>query len=201
MATFIGVVLLGAVSPGPDFFVLTHRTATSGRTAGLACATGMGTGILTWAIAVSGGLAALVSASVPMFTAVKLAGAVYLVLLGLRTWLRLLHGDDIELTETTGVTTGRWRSFREGLICNLLNPKVAVFYLALMPQFVPHGSRAPTTMLLAVLAAATVLGWYLLVTYAVSVLRGMLTSRRVRRGLDATTGAILIGLGIKIAST
>lgn len=198
----IGVVLLGALTPGPDFFVLTRRTLASGRRAGLACATGMGSGIFIWVIAVGGGLAALLATSATAFTVVKLAGALYLIFLGFHAWLSSLgHEAGAPASNGSSEPQSAPRSFREGLLCNLLNPKVAVFYLALLPQFVPVGGGVLLTLELAVLAAATVTSWYVLVAVVVASVRRFLESPRVRRILDATVGTVLIGLGLRIATT
>ena len=138
-----GVVLLGAVSPGPDFFVLTRRTAVSGRGAGLTCAAGMATGIFLWVTAVGDGVGPLLAASPVVFTIVKSAGAAYLVFLGLRGWLSACRGSAARTPETAAAPQPSARSFREGLLCNLLNPKVAVFYLAFLPQFLPRAADGP----------------------------------------------------------
>jgi threonine/homoserine/homoserine lactone efflux protein len=197
LLTITGVVLLGAISPGPDFAVLLRRTAVSGRVAGLQCAAGMGAGIVVWVLAVGAGIAALLAASAVAFTVVKLAGAAYLIVLGVRALLPPRHGAATSEPALPAVAG----PFREGLLCNLLNPKVAVFYLALLPQFLPVGGGVLLTVELAVIAAATVTAWYVVVTIGVSAMRRLLGSRRARRIVDATMGAILIGVGVRIATT
>lgn len=194
-----GVVLLGAVSPGPDFFVLTRRTAVSGRGAGLTCAAGMATGIFLWVTAVGDGISPLLAASPVVFTIVKSAGAAYLVFLGLRGWLSACRGSAARTPETAAAPQPSARSFREGLLCNLLNPKVAVFYLAFLPQFLPPGGWSPT-LELAVTAAATVMCWYVFVALIIAAVRRFLTTR-VSRIIDAAVGTVLIGLGVLIATT
>jgi threonine/homoserine/homoserine lactone efflux protein len=195
-----GVVLLGAVSPGPDFFVLTRRTAVSGRRAGLTCAAGMATGIFLWVTAVGDGVGALLGASPVVFTVVKSAGAAYLVFLGLRGWLSACRSSPVRMPEAAAAPQPSARSFREGLLCNLLNPKVAVFYLAFLPQFLPSGGGWSPTLELAVTAAATVMCWYVLVVLVIVAVRRFLTAR-VSRIIDAAVGTVLIGLGVLIAST
>ena len=195
-----GVVLLGAVSPGPDFFVLTRRTAASGRGAGLMCAAGMAVGIFLWVTAVGDGIGALLAASAAAFSIVKFAGAAYLVLLGLRAWLSAYRGSFARTPESAAAARPSPRSFREGLLCNLLNPKVAVFYLAFLPRFLPPGGHWLPTLELAVTAAATVMCWYAFVAFGIATVRGFLTAR-VSRIIDAATGTVLIGLGILIATT
>lgn len=199
LLSIIGVVLLGAVSPGPDFFLLMRRTATSGRGAGVVCAAGMGTGIFVWVIAVGGGIAALLAASAFAFTVVKLAGAAYLIFLGLRAWLSARRGLPARAPETATAPQSPFRSFREGLLCNLLNPKVAAFYLAFLPQFLPVGGGWLPTLELAATAATAVSCWYVLMALIVASLRQFLTTR-VRRIVDAAVGTVLIGLGIRIVT-
>ena len=195
-----GVVLLGAVSPGPDFFVLTRRTAVSGRGAGLMCAAGMATGIFLWVTAVGDGVGALLATSPVVFTVVKSGGAAYLVLLGIRGWLSACRGSPARTPETAAALQPSARSFREGLLCNLLNPKVAVFYLAFLPQFLPPGGGWSPTLELAVTAAATVMCWYVFVALMIVAVRRFLTAR-VSRIIDAAVGTVLIGLGVLIATT
>jgi threonine/homoserine/homoserine lactone efflux protein len=195
-----GVVLLGAVSPGPDFFVLTRRTAVSGRVAGLTCAAGMATGIFLWVTAVGDGVITLLTASPFVFTVVKSAGAAYLVFLGLRAWLSAYRGSAARTPETAAAPPPSPRSFREGLLCNLLNPKVGVFYLAFLPQFLPPGGGWSPTLELAVTAAATVMCWYVFVALIIVAVRRFLTTR-VSRVIDAAVGTVLIGLGVLIATT
>jgi threonine/homoserine/homoserine lactone efflux protein len=197
----VGVVLLGAMSPGPDFFVLARRSATSGRGAGVACAVGMGTGIFVWANAVGHGVAALLVASAVAFTVVKLAGAAYLTFLGVRALLSLRQDAQAWEPEISRATQSASRSFREGLLCNLLNPKVAVFYLALFPQFLPPKGGALPTLELSIVAAATVMCWYLVVATVVASVRRFFASKRVRRAVDTAMGTVLIGLGIRVGTS
>jgi threonine/homoserine/homoserine lactone efflux protein len=197
--SFVGVVLLGAISPGPDFFVLTRRATLSGRRAGLVTAAGMGTGILIWAAAVVWGVATVLAASAAAFSTVKLAGGIYLVLLGLRAWLTLRRDEPPEVAAQERVHQSALKNFSEGLLCNLLNPKVAVFYLALMPQFLPCNAAAPVSALLAAVAACTVTAWYLTIAMIVSSIRRRLLSSRTRKAVDATFGTVLIAMGIMVA--
>lgn len=197
LLTIVVVVLLGAISPGPDFAVLLRRTAASGRAAGLRCATGMGVGIAVWVLAVGAGIAALLAASTVAFTVVKLAGAGYLIVLGCRAWMSLRAGAATREPDPPTATG----AFTEGVLCNLLNPKVAVFYLALLPQFLPVDGGVLVTVELAAVAAATVTAWYVVVALGVAAGRRSLASTRVRRIVDAATGTVLIAVGVRIATT
>ncbi|MEJ7634779.1 LysE family translocator [Aeromicrobium sp.] len=196
----VAVVLIGAMSPGPDFFVLLSRTLSSGRRPGLICAAGMATGISIWVCAVDVGAAALLSVSATAFTLIKLAGAAYLIALGIQAWLSVRGGRADAAPPTTRSSPAATRSFREGLLCNLLNPKVALFYLAFLPQFIPPGRGWMVTVELGVLATTTVLCWYALVVTLTASVRRFIGSRRARRVLDAAMGAVMIGLGVQIAA-
>lgn len=157
----------------------------------------MGAGIAVWVLAAGGGIAALLAASTVAFTVVKLAGAGHLIVLGCRAWLSLRASAPVR--EPAPPTADG--AFREGLLCNLLNPKIAVFYLALLPQFLPAGGGVMLTMEPAAVAAATVTAWYVVVTFGIAAMRRLLASRRARRIVDATTGTVLIGVGVRIATT
>src|SRR5262245_20801019 len=130
-----GVILLGAMSPGPDFVIVTRSAALSGRRAGMACAAGIGAGVFVWSAVTAAGVAGLLAASAVAFTVVKLAGAAYLMLLGIRALLAARRGEYSESGAARPNLTSPWRAFRQGLLTNLLNPKVAVFFIALVPQF------------------------------------------------------------------
>jgi threonine/homoserine/homoserine lactone efflux protein len=161
-----GVVLLAAMSPGPDFAIVTRNAMISGRRAGMACGVGIAVGVFAWAVVTALGIASLLAASAVAFTAVKLVGAAYLLLLGIRALLSARRGDydgndygnNDGVPHIRGVrATGTLAAFRQGLVTNLLNPKVAVFFVALLPQFLPT--------------------------------------------IDAVMGTLLVGLGIRIATT
>jgi threonine/homoserine/homoserine lactone efflux protein len=149
-------------------------------------ALGTSAGLLVWGAASACGVAAVLNASAEVFTVVKLAGAVYLVWLGLQA---IRHAG----AHVPSGREGRGSPFRQGLLCNLLNPKAGIFFTALLPQFVsPH---------MTAIAAVTSLAW--LSVYATLVPRAGDVLRRppVRRVLDRATGAVLIGLGVRLALT
>ncbi|HEY0452417.1 LysE family translocator [Actinophytocola sp.] len=194
-----GVILLAAMSPGPDFVIVTRNAMLSGRRAGMACAAGIAAGVFVWATVTALGIAGLLAASAVAFTVVKLAGAAYLVLLGIRALLAARRGgyDTLEVAE--GRSAGAPAAFRQGLVTNLLNPKVAVFFTALLPQFLPTSATALDHLALAGVAATVSLGWFVVLTNVVSALRRFLTATRVRRAIDAVMGTLLVGLGVRIA--
>ncbi|MGW5740851.1 LysE family translocator [Amycolatopsis sp. NPDC003861] len=200
-ASFLLVVVLGAMSPGPDFVVVTRSALTGGRRAGIAAGTGIALGVFAWVVAIALGVAAVLTASAVAFTVVKLAGAAYLVVLGVKAWLAVRRGEYRDLAETTGARQLKaGAAFRQGLVTNLLNPKVAVYFLALLPQFLPaDGSTLQTLELAAIATAGTVL-WFVTLAVVVGALKRFFSAGRVRRSLDAVLGTVLVALGLKVAA-
>ena len=146
-------------------------------------------GVLVWGAATAVGLSALVAASPTAYDALRLGGAAYLLWLGVRTWQAAGEG--------AAVATGRW--FRTGLLTNLLNPKVAVFYVSFLPQFVPEGTAVlPFSLLLAGIHAAEGLVWFALLAAATERLRLVLARERVRRAVQRTTALVLVGFGVRL---
>lgn len=197
-----GVILLAAISPGPDFVIMLRSVVTGGRRTGMACAAGIASGVLAWAVVTSLGVAGLLAASAVAFTVVKLVGAAYLMLLGIRALLAARRGgyeqpSEERLPEQT--RRNALAAYRQGLLTNVFNPKVAVFFLALWPQFLPpHATVADTAILVAV-AALTSLAWFTVLANVVTFLRGVLTTPMVRRTVDAVMGTLLVGIGVRIA--
>jgi threonine/homoserine/homoserine lactone efflux protein len=163
-------------------------------------ALGINVGVLFWVTAAALGLAAVVAASAPAFAAIKLAGAVYLIYLGLLA-LRSAGGTPPGPAEAAGASVKeRGRApFRQGLVSNLLNPKIAVFFTGLLPQFVGSHGSAADLLLLGLLFNALGVAW--LTSYALLAARGrnVLSRPAVKRTLDRATGIVLIGLGARLA--
>ena len=203
VAAFAVTMGLGAVSPGPDFAIVVRQAAVGGRRAGSAAALGVGLGVLVWASTAALGMAALLAASATAFTLVKVVGAVYLLYLGVRSLRSAARGGGQGPGEGTGErrSVPWWAAFRQGLLCNVLNPKAAVFFVALMPQFVGDHPAVADTLVLSLLAAAICIGWFLVVANVVGALRRLFSRERVRRAVDGLTGAALIGLGVRLAVT
>ncbi|WP_181777261.1 LysE family translocator [Amycolatopsis pittospori] len=197
--SFVLVCLLGAISPGPDFLVVTRSAMLGGRKAGIAAGVGIALGVFVWVVAIALGVAAILTASAIAFTVVKLIGAAYLIFLGVKAWLAVRRGDYSELKDKVAPEVAPWAAFRHGLLTNLLNPKVAVFFLALLPQFLPHSASTTQTLQLAVLATAVSVVWFFVLATLVGSLRRFFSSGRVRRVMDAAMGTLLVGLGIRVA--
>jgi len=193
LAAFLGVSAVVIVTPGQDTALTIRNTLLGGRRAGVGTAFGVVGGQLAWALATSAGLAALLLASAPLFTAIRLAGAAYLVVLGAQALAAALRGrphqDRIHRRRSSAV--------RQGLLSNLGNPKMAVFFTSLLPQF----AASFTGMLsLGLLFAALTLSWLSLYALAVARASGLLRKTRVRRALDAVTGLALVALGLRVAA-
>ncbi|MEV6879928.1 LysE family translocator [Amycolatopsis sp. NPDC051128] len=200
-ASFLLVVVLGAMSPGPDFVMVTRASLTGGRRAGIAAGAGVALGVFAWVVAIALGVAAVLTASAVAFTVVKLAGAAYLVFLGVRAWLAVRRGGYRDLGPAGNADPLKASlAFRQGLFTNLLNPKTAVYFLALLPQFLPADGSTTQTLELAAIATAGAAMWFVTLAVVVGALRRFFGSGRVRRGLDAVLGGVLVGLGLKVAA-
>ncbi len=191
------------VVPGVDMALVTQQVLMRGRRAGLFAVAGIVTGSGIQATAATVGLSALLAASEPAFTAIKIAGAVYLLWLGAQTLWRARRSEpDAAGPGFEGAATpSRWRSYRSGLLTNLLNAKITVFYVTFLPQFVDPGAGAVArTGLLAALFLLMVSVWLLLYVVLLQRLRGVLSRDVVRRRLERVTGVVLVGLGVRLAA-
>jgi threonine/homoserine/homoserine lactone efflux protein len=177
-----------------------RNTVLGGRASGLRTALGVVTGQAVWTAATSAGIAALLVASEPAFRAVKLAGAAYLIFLGAQTLRRALRGGESTLDVRERRSDGR-AAYRQGLLSNLGNPKMAAFFTSLLPQFAPGGETSFVGLLaLGLLFCALTLVW--LSAYAAAIARAGDVLRRsaVRRALDAVTGTVLVAFGLRLAT-
>jgi threonine/homoserine/homoserine lactone efflux protein len=193
---FLGVAAVIVVTPGVDMALVTKNALAYGRNAAVGTAFGVNAGIALWTIAASAGLATVVAASAPAFTAIKLAGALYLVYLGLRA----LRGARRREAPGGRSAVGGGAAFRQGLLSNLLNPKIAVFFTSLLPQFVDPGS-ARFASFLVLGAIFNALGILWLVLYAVIAARARRVMQRpkVKARLDVLSGTVLVALGVRLA--
>jgi RhtB (resistance to homoserine/threonine) family protein len=199
---FLGISLLVIIAPGPDTVVVTKNALLHGRDAALGTSLGVNTGLLIWTIAAAFGLAAVVRESAVAFTILKLVGAAYLVWLGVQALhaARRHSPDHPVMTADPGTRVGALLGFRQGLLSDLANPKIAVFFTSLLPQFVSRGEPVLVPfLLLGGLFVAITLVW--LCTYALVAARisSVLARPRVKATLDRLTGVVLIGLGIRLA--
>jgi len=205
LAAFLAVAVVVITTPGQDTALTIRNTLVGGRSAGVATAAGVAGGQLVWTVAASAGLTALLVASEPVFTGVRLAGAAYLVYLGGSTiwhgW-RGTHGNPHRSIPAASSGSGASpRAFRQGLLSNLGNPKMVIFFSSLLPQFVPVGGPTFLGMLgLGLVFCAMTATW--LAAYAWLVARAGVVLQRagIRRWLDTVTGIILVALGLRLAT-
>ena len=203
-AAFLGISILVIVSPGQDTALTIRNTLVGGRGGGIATAAGVVTGLATWTVASSAGLAALLVASQPLFLAIRLIGAAYLVFLGLQAiyaamFSRADRGSPFPVRGGSGKGWGR--AYRQGLFSNLSNPKIVVFFLSLFPQFVDRGQGSfASLLLLGLIFCSITISWLTLYAVVVARIGDFLRRDRVRRALEATTGLVLIGLGLRLAT-
>jgi RhtB (resistance to homoserine/threonine) family protein len=196
---FAGIAALLTLTPGADTMLVLRSALLRGRRAGLLTTLGICAGLFVHASVSALGLSVVLVRSAQAFEAVKLAGAAYLVLLGLRSLWSVARRAPAEAPPEPG---GARRAFVEGLLTNLLNPKVAVFYLAFLPQFVgPEDPVLAKSLLLAAIHVAQGIVWLSLVTLFVARLRRVLTRPRVRRALEGVTGLVLVGFGVRLATS
>ena len=196
---FVGVVAVIVILPGPDMALVLHNGLARGRRAALQTAVGINAGLLVWAVAAALGIAALLHASAAAFMALKLAGAAYLVWLGISALTRAWRGT-VEAPALGFAGRRRTPPFRQGLLSNLLNPKIALVFTTLIPQFVEPGDPVVAkTLLLAAIFIGMGLLW--LMSYALLVAKaGALLKRSfVRRVSNAVTGVVLTALGLRVA--
>ncbi|HVA89375.1 MAG TPA: LysE family translocator [Chloroflexota bacterium] len=200
---FLGVSILVIVTPGPDTALTIRNTLLGGRRGGVFTALGVVTGQAIWAGAASVGLVALLVASEPVFVAVKLAGAAYLVLLGAQALHGALRANRARLAAPEASSPRRLApavALRQGVISDLGNPKIAVFFTSLLPQFTPHGSATFATLVAhGLIFCALTFAW--LTAYALVVAKAgdVLRRPRIRRLIEGVTGTVLITLGLRVA--
>lgn len=199
---FVLTGVLLNLTPGQDTMFILGRSLTGGLRAGVASALGIGVGSIFHTLAALAGLAAILAATPTAFFLVKIAGALYLVYLGAKLLLGKAQQDaDLQLTQAE---EGNARSaFRQGVVTNVLNPKVALFFLALLPQFIDPDSTAKTLafLLLGVTFVTTGTIWCLVLAVGAARLRLFLRGNpRVRTAIDRVTGGLFIALGIRLAA-
>jgi threonine/homoserine/homoserine lactone efflux protein len=199
---FLGVSALVICTPGPDTALTVRNSIVGGRRAGVFTAAGIAAGQLVWTVAASLGIAGLLQASQPAFIALKIAGAAYLIFLGVQSILGAIRGRYSTHESRIGLPelTPR-RAMRQGFISNLANPKMAAFFLSLLPQFVPVASgRVAALLPLGLVFCLMTFGWLSLYAAVLNKVGPILQRSRVRRTLDAVMGTVLVALGLRLAT-
>ena len=207
LIAFIGIAALVICTPGPDTAMTIRNALLGGRSAGLATALGVSTGLAIWALATSAGLVALLIASEPLFLAVKYAGAAYLIWLGVQS-LRAAFGPQARqgaLQQAIAEPTARGlrprQAYMQGVVSDLSNPKIAAFFSSMLPQFAPACATDFVGLAaLGLLFSAMTLLWLTGYALATARMADALRRPRIRRTLDGITGVTLIGLGVRLAA-
>ncbi len=195
-------VALLTITPGADTMLVMRNVLARGRKAGLLATLGVSSGLFFHAILSGLGLSLILTRSAMAFSVVKWAGALYLCYLGLqslRSAFNQTQSTD-ELATTSEPSANPWQAYREGLITNVLNPKVALFYLAFLPQFIrPSDPVMLRSLLLTSIHFVLGIVWLGLITLSLDKMRSWMLKPRVRAWIEGSTGFILFGFGIRLA--
>ncbi|MBX9967669.1 LysE family translocator [Priestia aryabhattai] len=195
--TFLVLTLFVIMSPGIDTALITKRTMADGQTGGYKMALGLASGSLVHTLAATFGLSALMLQSALAFEIVKYAGALYLMYLGISAFFSKKSDIPSSVKEEKPKETS---AFRQGLVSNVLNPKVAVFFLTFLPQFVQSDQNVTLQLLLmGITYTVLAITWFFAFVFFINYLRKWLTTPSVQRFMDKATGVVLIGFGLKLA--
>jgi len=204
---FLGIAAVVICVPGPDTALTVRNTLAGRRRGGISTAAGVATGQLAWTVAASLGIAGLLLASAPAFQVVRWAGAAYLIFLGLRSlWSAVrrsppLSGSAANERQQVPAELSPGRAFRQGLLSNLANPKMAAFFLSLLPQFVPAGAGSLAgSLLLGSIFCLMTFVWLSGYVFVLNRIRELLLRDPVKRFIDAVAGAVLVAFGARLAT-
>jgi threonine/homoserine/homoserine lactone efflux protein len=202
LAAFVGVSLVVIVTPGPDTALTVRSALFGGRLGGLATAAGVATGQATWALCTAAGLAALLHASQPALLAIRIVGAAYLIYLGAGALLAAMRSRKVHTAEAIAHRRriAPTAAYRQGLLSNLSNPKMAVFFIAVLPQFTGTQPAFVVVAGFGLVFCSLTLAWLSGYALAVAKAGDVLRRARMRRLLDGLTGGVLVALGIRLAS-
>lgn len=201
---FLGIAAVVIMTPGQDTALTIRNVLRGGRRSGIFTALGVSMGQGVWSLAASAGVAALLVASEPAFVAIKLAGAAYLILIGAQALLSALrregrHGRTVDRRAARSITPHA--ALRQGFISNLGNPKMAVFFTSLLPQFAPAGrSSFVVLLLLGLIFCMLTCIWLICYALAVAKAGALLRRPKARRIFDGITGITLVGFGVRLAA-
>jgi threonine/homoserine/homoserine lactone efflux protein len=195
---FAGVAGLLTITPGLDTALVLRTAAVRGAKAAGAAGLGIGLGCLCWGLGAAFGITAILTASQLAFAALKYAGAAYLGWLGLK--LLIAPRSRLDLEVATPEENAVWPNLRRGLLTNLLNPKVGIFYLSFLPQFIPAGVN-PIGFSILLAALHVLLGclWFAILILATLLLSRLLRRPAVIRALDRVTGLVFLAFGVRLA--
>jgi len=198
LLVFAGIAVLVTLTPGPATAMVIRSALRGGRRDALLTTLGNSIGVMFWGCASAVGISALVAASEAAFVILKVGGAIVLVSLGIQA---VAHSrQKADLPATPGLSTSSTRAFRNGLVTSLANPKLAIFFIALFPQFIPKGDPVlPTALGMSTLIVALDLVWYSAIALAVTRVCRVLVGSRWPGRLERITGSLMIGLGLRLA--
>ncbi|MDQ0407920.1 LysE family translocator [Streptomyces sp. NBC_01723] len=201
VVAFVGAAFLVAMVPGPSTVVILRRAVVNGRRTGMATVLGNECGVLLWGLAAAFGLSALLLASQVAYDVIRIVGAAVLVWMGARAlWQARRAGQPDQGPAETAAVPLR-RAYWQGLVTNFANPKAGVFAVSFLPQFVPHGAPVlPTLLAFSVIWAVVDLIWYLPLVWLAGRVGGVLQRHSVRRRMEQVSGALLVGLGVRLAT-
>ncbi|MDZ7676762.1 MAG: LysE family translocator [Acidimicrobiales bacterium] len=201
IGSFALVVALVTITPGLDTALVLRSALSQDRRHAMATAGGVCLGVLVWAVAAALGVSALLAASQTAHTALRVVGAAYMVVLGIRLLVGAVRGRDRALEDAPPPTpTTPWSGFRTGLFTNLANPKVGAFYVALLPQFIPEdGSALLGGLVLGMVHNLETAVWFALVILGASSVRHRLTHPSSTRWIETITGSVLVLFGVQLA--
>jgi threonine/homoserine/homoserine lactone efflux protein len=201
LPTFVVAVFLISASPGPAMALILRRAALRGFRGAVPTVVGLEAGLYVWALVAAAGFAALVAASEVAYLVLRVAGAAFLVVLGVRAWRAAWRQRREDGVEPAAAAPARgWAAFGEGVVVMLANPKAAVFMIAFYPQFVPADMPLfATTAGLAALQVVLETAFYLAIAAGVARAGGWFRRPRIRARLEAVSGTVLVGLGLRVA--
>lgn len=199
LIAFVGVSLLLSVTPGPDMAVVTKNALAHGRRGVLLTTTGIALALSIWVTATAIGLSAVLKASGELLFVLKLGGAAYLAYLGVRTLLESRHSP-ADLLADAPLPAPAHAIFRQGFVSAISNPKLGVFFVTFLPQFVAPG-QALLPRLLELGLIFAVIGWTWMNVYGLFItrIRDFITAPRVRQWMQRVTGVVLLGFGARLA--
>jgi len=203
---FVAVATLLAVTPGADTLLVVRNVLTRGRVAALLTVAGIAGGCVVHAVLSAVGVSLILVRSAEAFAVLRFCGAAYLMVLGAQSLRRWWQPDDGAPAGSDAPLAAprparRLRSFLEGLLTNVLNPKVGIFYLAFLPQFIRPGDPVlERSLLLAALHIGIGVVWLSLLSLGVGRIRPLVESRLWRARLEGVSGAVLIALGVRLAA-
>jgi len=193
------------ITPGLDTALVLRTAAVEGPRRAMFAAAGITLGVLTWGAAAAVGLGTLLAVSRTAYNALRIVGAIYLIYTGVRMFLQSRSSSESEAQEAAktlnanfGKRPSQW--FVQGLLTNLLNPKVGVFYVTFLPQFVPTGVNVTAfSMLLACIHAIEGSVWFFAMIHSTRMLSRWIQRPDVKKALDRATGTVLVGFGLALA--